>query len=338
MSGRGWALFALMSVIWGIPYLMIKVVVEGVSVPVLVFARTAVGAAVLLPLALRGGGLAGLRPYWRPLAAFAALEIIVPWWLLSDAERHLTSSMTGLLIAASPIVAAVLSRLTANAERLSAVRWAGLAVGLAGVAVLAGPQLHGGAPWPIAEVLLAAACYATAPLIAAHWLRDVPALPMTAACLGLAALVYTPPAAMTWPDALPAGRVLAALAGLAIVCTALAFIVFFALIREVGTSRALVFTYVNPAVAVTAGVLVLNEPLTATILASFALILGGSVLATASQSGDKNETTTASQADGNEATASQAGENETAASQVGDGNEAGAARQAPAPERAPAGC
>jgi drug/metabolite transporter (DMT)-like permease len=276
-------LFTVMSVVWGIPYLLIKVAVDGVSVPVLVFARTALGAAVLLPIAIGHGRLAGLRRYWRPLAAFAAIEIIVPWWLLSDAERNLTSSMSGMLVAASPIIAVVLARLTGDAERLSAVRWAGLAVGFAGVAMLVAPGLTAGDPWPITEVLLTATCYATAPLIAARQLKDVPALPMTAACLCLAVLVYTPPAIITWPDALPTWRVLAALGGLAVVCTALAFIVFFALIREVGPARALVFTYVNPAVAVAAGVVLLSEPLTTAILMSFALILGGSVLATARQ-------------------------------------------------------
>lgn len=276
-------LFAVMSVVWGIPYLMIKVAVEGVSVPVLVFARTALGAAVLLPLALRSGHVVGLRRYWRPLAAFAAIEIIVPWWLLSDAERNLTSSMTGLLVAASPIIAVVVARLTGDAEPLSVMRRAGLAVGFAGVAMLAVQELSGGNPRSIIEVLLAATCYATAPLIAARQLADVPALPMTAVCLCLAGLVYTPPAIITWPDALPTWRVLAALGGLAVICTSLAFIIFFALIREVGPSRALVFTYVNPAVAVAAGVVLLSEPLTATILVSFALILGGSALATAPQ-------------------------------------------------------
>ncbi|OLT13495.1 hypothetical protein BJF78_22120 [Pseudonocardia sp. CNS-139] len=285
MSRRGWALFALMSVIWGVPYLMIKVAVEGVSAPVLVFARTAVGAAVLLPLALwstrRTGGLGPLvRRHWRPMAAFATIEIAVPWLLLSAAERHLTSSMTGLLIAATPIVAVVLGRLTGDAERLGPLRWTGLAAGLAGVALLAAPKLAAGEPLAIVEVLLVAVCYAAAPIIAARRLQDVPSLPLTAICLTGAALVYTPPAVLTWPAAVPSPAVLAALAGLALVCTALAFLVFFALIREVGPSRALVFTYVNPAVAVVAGVLVLGEPLTAPILVSFALILGGSVLAT----------------------------------------------------------
>lgn len=282
MSKRGWLLFAVMSVVWGVPYLMIKVAVTGVSVPVLVFARTAVAAAVLLPLAVRGGRLAGIHRHWRPLLAFAAIEIMVPWWLLSDAERHLSSSMSGLLIAASPVLAVVLARLTGGEGRLPGTRIAGLAVGFAGVALLAAPQLRGGSRWAIVEVLLCAACYATGPLIAARWLAAVPALPLTAVCLGVAAVVYAPATAATWPSSVPPARVLAALAGLALVCTALAFMAFFALIREVGPARALVFTYVNPAVAVVAGVLLLDEPLTATILASFGLILAGSVLATGS--------------------------------------------------------
>src|SRR3712207_1361107 len=212
MSRRGWVLFAAMSLIWGIPYLLIKVAVEGVPVPVLVFVRTALGAAVLLPLALRGQGFAGLRRHWRPLLAFAAIEMIVPWYLLSDAERHLTSSLTGLLIAASPVVAVVLARLTGDRERLGGKRWAGLAVGFAGVLVLAAPALTGGAPWPIAEVLIVAVCYATAPLIAARRLGDVAPLPMTAVCLALATGVYTPGAVVHWPSAGAAAHVLAAAA------------------------------------------------------------------------------------------------------------------------------
>lgn len=280
MSARGWAYFAAMSVIWGIPYLLIKVAVEGVSVPVLVLARTAIGAAVLLPLALTRAAWAPVLRHWRPVLVFAFFEIIAAWLLLSDAERHLSSSLTGLLIAAAPIIAAVLDRLTGGETRFGVKRTAGLAVGLAGVAVLAGPALTGGSAWPVTEVLLVATCYAIAPLVAARYLGDVPALPMTAACLTVAALVYAAPAAATWPQHLPGARILLALAGLAVICTALAFLVFFALIREVGAARALVFTYVNPAVALAAGVIILNEPLTTWNVAGLGLILAGSVLAT----------------------------------------------------------
>ncbi|MGV0771683.1 DMT family transporter [Mycobacterium syngnathidarum] len=279
MSVRGWLLLGAMSIIWGIPYLLIKIAVEGVSVPVLVLARTAVGAAVLLPLVMSRAAWAPVLRHWRPVLAFAFFEIIAAWFLLTDAERRLSSSLTGLLIATAPIIAAVLDRLTGG-ERLSAKRITGLGIGLSGVAVLAGPGLTGGHGWPIAEVLLVATCYAIAPLIAARYLGEVPTLPLTAACLSLAALIYTAPALLTWPDQVPSRNVLLALTALAVICTALAFVVFFALIREVGGARALVFTYVNPAVALAAGVIVLGEPLTVYNVAGLALILAGSILAT----------------------------------------------------------
>jgi drug/metabolite transporter (DMT)-like permease len=281
VTRRGWVLFAVMAVVWGIPYLMIKVAVGSVSVPMVVFARTTGGALLLLPLALRAGDLRAVLRHWRPLLAFACLEIMVPWALLSDAERHLSSSMTGLLVAAVPITGVVVARLTGGSERVGATRWLGLVVGLLGVAVLAVPHLGGGSGWSVAEVLLVAVCYASAPLIATRKLAAVSSLQLTATCLTLAAIAYTPAAIATWPSQVPPGRVLAALAGLAVVCTAFAFLVFFSLIREVGPSRAMVFTYVNPAVAVAAGVVVLGEPLSLEIVASFALILCGSVLATA---------------------------------------------------------
>jgi drug/metabolite transporter (DMT)-like permease len=285
MSRKGWLLFAIMCVVWGIPYLLIKVADEGVAVPVVVFARTALGALILLPLALRSGQLGMLRHRWRPLVAFTALEMVGPWGLLTQAEKRLPSSLAGLLIAAVPIIGVMIARLTGGAEQLGLRRWAGLMTGLAGVAVLAAPHLNGTSGWPVAEVLLVAVGYASAPLIAARKLADVPSLPMTAACLSLAALVYSPAALLDLPQRMPSARVLLALAALGAVCTACAFIVFLELIREAGTSRAMVFTYVNPAVAVAAGVALLGEPFTTTIVVSFALILAGCVLATGQQRG-----------------------------------------------------
>ena len=191
MSRRGWLLFAAMGVIWGIPYLLIKVADGGVSVPVLVCTRVALGSLLLLPAALRGGHLRALKGNVRWLAAFTAFEIVGPFALLSNAEKHLPSSTSGLLVAAVPIFSALLAWLTRACDRLTLIRWAGLAIGLGGVALLAGPS-----------------------------------------------------------------------AG------------------QVGPARATVITYVNPAVAVTLGVLVLGEHLTTAIGLSFVLILGGSVLAT----------------------------------------------------------
>jgi drug/metabolite transporter (DMT)-like permease len=273
-------LFAAMSVIWGIPYLLIKVAVGGVPAPVLVLARVAIGAALLLPVALRRRQLGELRPYWRWLIVFAAVEIIVPWLMLSEAERKLTSSMSGLLVASVPIIGAVLARLTGDADRLTLVRWTGLLTGLAGVALLVGPGASGGDALSIGEIMIVAVCYATGPLIAGRKLSQAPPVALTAVCLALAAVAYAPAAALTWPSAMPSARVLIALGVLAVICTAAAFLVFFRLIAEIGPARSTVITYVNPAVAVTLGVLILGERLTPAMAGAFALILGGSVLAT----------------------------------------------------------
>jgi drug/metabolite transporter (DMT)-like permease len=269
-----------MSLIWGIPYLLIKVADGGVAPPVLVLARVAIGAALLIPVAVRRRELAPLLPYWRWLLLFSVVEIITPWFLLSEAETRLSSSLSGLLIASVPILIAVFGWLTGGQDRLTLIRWAGLLVGLGGVALLVVSNGTSGDVLSVLEVLGVAVCYSIGPLIAARKLSELPSLGMTAACLAFAAVVYAPIAAVTWPHAVPAAKVLASLAGLAVISTALAFILFFALIAEAGPARAAVITYVNPAVAVALGVLVLGERLTFQMAIAFVLILGGSVLAT----------------------------------------------------------
>ncbi len=280
MSRRGWLLFAAMSVIWGIPYLLIKVAVGGVAPPVLVLARVSIGAAILLPLAVRRRELAVLRPHWRWLALFALVEIITPWLLLTEAETRLPSSLSGLLVAAVPVIVAVLARFTGSKDRMSAIRWAGLLLGLGGVALLLGPGAPRGATGSVFEVLGVAVCYAIGPLVASRKLSELPSLGMTAVCLAFAAVVYAPLAALTWPSSVPAAKVFWSIGGLAVICTAVAFLLFFALIAEAGPARATVITYVNPAVAVVLGALVLSERITPVMVGAFALILGGSVLAT----------------------------------------------------------
>ncbi len=280
MSRRGWVLFAAMSLIWGIPYLLIKVADGGVSVPVLVFVRVALGSLLLLPVALRRRELGALRGHWRWLVTFAVVEIIGPFALLSSAEKHLASSTSGLLVAAVPIIGAVLAQFTGGSDRLTLVRWTGLLIGLAGVAVLAGPDAAHGDALSVGAVLLTALGYAIGPIIANRKLAGVPPAAVNTVCLAMAALVYLVPAIVTRPHELPSAEVILSLLALGAICTAAAFVVFFALIAEVGPARATVITYVNPAVAVALGVLVLNEHLTPAVVGAFVLILGGSILAT----------------------------------------------------------
>jgi drug/metabolite transporter (DMT)-like permease len=285
VSRRGLVLFAAMSVMWGMPYLLIKIAVGGMPVAVLVLARVVIGVAVLLPIALRRGQITALRRVWPWVVLFAFVEIIFPWFVLAEAERSISSSLTGLLVASVPIIIALLSLLIGGSDRLSLVRWIGLLVGLGGVALLAGPNLFGAhatgtVAKSVGEVLFVALCYAIGPLIASRKLNGVPSVAMTAVCLSLAAVVYAPLAALDWPSSVPSAKVLASIAGLAVICTAAAFLIFFRLIAEVGPVRASVITYINPAIAVSLGVVVLDERVTQTMLLAFGTILVGSVLAT----------------------------------------------------------
>jgi drug/metabolite transporter (DMT)-like permease len=279
VSKRGWLLFAAMGLIWGVPYLFIKVAVGELTPASLVLLRTGLAAVLLLPVAAARGELRPLTRFWRPLLIFTAVELAVPWFLLSDVERRLSSSLTGLLIAAVPLVGAVLGWFT-GADRLDARRLAGLGVGLAGVAALAGLDLGSGNALALLEIAVVAIGYALGPFVLARGLAEAPRLGVISAALALTALAYLPVGVVQMPAHRPSGAVIVAVTVLAVLCTAVAFLLFYALIDEVGPVRSTVITYVNPAVAVVLGVLFLHEPLTWSIALGFALILGGSVLAT----------------------------------------------------------
>ncbi|MDX6410619.1 MAG: hypothetical protein QOE91_135 [Gaiellaceae bacterium] len=269
-----------MCVIWGIPYLLIRVSVEEISPAMLVLARTGIAAALLLPVAAFRRELRPLLPHWLPLLAFAAIEIALPWVLLGAAEQHVSSSLTGLLIAAVPLVGVLIALATGTGERLGLQSAAGLLLGLVGVAAIVGVNVHGTKISSLVEIGLVAVGYAVGPFILQHRLSDLPALGVIAVALGVTALAYVPIAAFSLPAQLPSAKVVGSVLTLAVVCTAVAFLLVFALIAEIGAVRATVITYVNPAVAAALGVGVLGERFTAGMGVGFALVLAGSVLAT----------------------------------------------------------
>ena len=279
VSRRGSVLFAAMCVIWGLPYLLIRVAVRDLDPTVVVFARTALATLLLLPIAVSRGVLRGLRGHWGWLLAYTTIEVAVPWLALTRAEQHLTSSLAGLLVAATPLFGVAVARIAGIETVIDGRRLAGLLVGLTGVACLVGLQV-GQLDIPAAvEVLGVALCYSIGPIIASRRLAGIPALGVVTVSLGLTALVYTPFAVLRPPNHV-SGEVVAAMITLALVCTALAFVVFFALIAEVGPTRAVVITYVNPAVALALGVTLLGEDVTRGMAIGFPLVLLGSVLAT----------------------------------------------------------
>jgi drug/metabolite transporter (DMT)-like permease len=289
MSRRGWALFLALSVIWGFPYLLIRVAVHDLTPATLVFLRTSLGAALLLPLVVARGDLRALLARWRPVVLFTVVELAVPWVLLADAERRVTSSLAGLVVASVPLLGALLARASGGRERIGGRRLAGLVVGLAGVAALLGLDVGSGDARAVVEMALVVLGYALGPLVVSRRLSDLPALDVVAASLVLCAAVYAPVGLAQLPRELPSLPVLGAVAGLGVLCTAVAFLLFFGLIAEVGPVRATVITYVNPAVAVAAGVALLGEPFTLGTGVGFVLILGGSWLATGAAGGGPRE-------------------------------------------------
>jgi drug/metabolite transporter (DMT)-like permease len=280
MTRRGLLLFAAMCVIWGIPYLLIRVAVRELTPETLVFARTGIAALLLVPVAAARGELWPALRRWRPLLVFAAVEIALPWVLLSSAETHVSSSLAGLLIAAVPLVATAIAVTTGERERLGLASTIGLLVGLVGVGAIVGLDVGGTSAVALVELGLVAVGYAVGPILLARYLNGLPALGVIALSLGVSALVYAPIAAFRMPSELPAGRVLGSVVALAVVCTAIAFLLFFALIAEIGPVRATVITYVNPAVAALLGVTILDESFTVGMGIGFVLVLLGSVLAT----------------------------------------------------------
>jgi drug/metabolite transporter (DMT)-like permease len=269
-----------MGFIWGIPYLLIKVAVADLTPISLVLMRTAIGALLLVPLAAMRGSLRPLLPHWKVVAAFTLIEVTVPWLLLSNAERHLTSSLTGLLIAAVPLIGAVIGQFAGAEDRLDRRRAAGLVIGFAGVAALVGLDFSVIDVAAVVQVGLVATGYAIGPMIVAGRLSGVPSLGVVAASLALTGVVYAPLGVAQLPHTAPPVNVLVAIAILGVVCTAVAFLVFFALIAEVGALRAQAITYVNPAVALVLGVALLGEPFTVGAVVGLALILLGLALAT----------------------------------------------------------
>lgn len=275
MNRRAAILFVSLGLAWGIPYLLIKVAVEELSPLTLVLARTAPAALLLLPIAFAKGAVRPVLARWRPLLAYSVIEIVVPWLLISRAEQHITSSLAGLLIAAVPFASVFVAIAFGRREHLGAFGLGGLLVGFAGVAFLVGVDVSGSQWGAVGEMAVVVVCYATGAAMLGRWMSDLPGIGVVAVSVAIAALIYTPFAVPGLPSHFPSGKVVASVALLAVVCTAAAFLLLFALINEIGPVRATTITYLNPVVAVVAGALILDERITVWTVVGFALVLTG---------------------------------------------------------------
>ena len=270
-----------MAIIWGIPYLFIRIAVAEITPATLVFLRTTVATVILLPLALWRVDLRAVLVHWRWIAVFAAIEIAIPWVLLGSAEQHLSSSLTALLIAATPLIGTVFAardrwHRPAQADAASL----GLFVGLVGVLAIVGSDFGTRDPVALLQVIVTAVCYAIGPAILARRLGGVSSVGIMALSLAGVAVLYAPIAALQWPAVTPSTNAILSVLVLGTVCTAAAFILFAALIGEIGPVRSTVITYINPAVAAIVGVAVLSETFTPVMGLGLVLVITGSVLAT----------------------------------------------------------
>jgi drug/metabolite transporter (DMT)-like permease len=283
MSRRAWLAFAAMSVLWGVSYLLIKVAVRGgLPAPDVAWLRVMIAALLLTGLAWRAGTLGALRGRWRWLIAYAVAEISIPFPLIAAGEVHVASSLAAIIIASVPLIGAVLALRFDHAERPTPVRALGLVIGFSGVIALVGFDVAGNGPELLGAgaILVAAVGYAIGPMLVKHRLAGLDPRALMGASLSVAALILTPFAALDTPRKLPTAGALGAVAALGLLCTAAAFVIFTVLIREAGTSRATVITYVNPVIAVALGVALLDERPGAGAVAGLLLILTGSWLST----------------------------------------------------------
>jgi drug/metabolite transporter (DMT)-like permease len=281
MTPRGWILFAAVSVVWGVPYMFIKIAVDDDLAPGFVaWSRVALAALVLLPIAWRSGALRGLPLRW--LTAFALFEITIPFPLIAFGEQRVSSSLAAILIAAVPLVVAFLALRFDRAEQPTRTRFIGMLVGLSGVVALVGIDIggHGSELVGAAAVLTATIGYAIGPLIVKRQLSGADPLGPVAGALGIASIMLLPFAVGGFPAETPSGEAIASVAVLGLICTAFAFLIFFRLIAEIGPSRATIITYVNPVVALALGVAILGEQVTTGAVAGLLLILAGSWLST----------------------------------------------------------
>lgn len=280
MNRRAALLFAALGVAWGIPYLLVKVSLAELSPAAILLVRSSVAAALLLPLAAMRGVLRPALRRWRPILAYAAVEVVVPWLMIGHAEQRLASSTTGLLIAATPLMGVAVGLLVGRHERMGAAGWTGLLLGFAGVAALVGLDIDTSDRVAVLQLLAVVTGYAIGPMILARSLSEESGLAVVGLAFGFAVLGAIGVLAVGggWPTALPSAQVVGALAILSSICTVGAFLLLFVLVQEVGAVRSTAVTYINPAVAITVGAIFLGESITGWTLLGFVLVLAGSVL------------------------------------------------------------
>lgn len=281
MDRRAWGLLLILGAIWGASYLFIKIGLRDLSPAMVSWLRVVLAALVLVPLALRRGGMASPRGMVGVLVLLAAVQVAGPFLLIALGEQEISSSLAGILVSSAPLFTAVLAIWVDHEERSTGPRLAGILLGFAGVVVLLGVDLGGSGAALLggAAVVLAGLGYAIGGFIAKHRLKQAEPLPIAAMVMAASAVLLAPAGLATAPGSAPDLGPLAAVAALGLLGTGIAFAIFYSLIGWVGPARTFIVTYIAPAFAVVYGAWFLDEEVTIATVAGLALIVGGSWLA-----------------------------------------------------------
>jgi drug/metabolite transporter (DMT)-like permease len=282
MTRRDYSLFGLLCVIWGIPYLFIKYALTDFSPATVVLLRTAIAAVIMVPIAISRGELRLALKSFPWVLAFALVEMAGPWLLINDAETRISSGLSALMIATTPLMGTLIGAFLGDRSAWHSTRLIGLGIGFAGVTALVWLDISGGNAdlRSILQLVIVSFCYAAAPAMAARKLAHISTFGVIALSVAIVAVIYLIPGLYTWPDYTPSAKAISSVFVLGIVCTALAFFVFFTLLERMGAVRITLVTYINPAVAVALGIIFLSEPITVGTAIGFPLVLIGSWYAT----------------------------------------------------------
>ena len=283
MSRKSALIFALVGVLWGIPYLFIKVAVDeenGYAPAIVVFGRVLIGAAILIPLAIRDRSIFGAFRGIKYVAVYALLEMVIPWILIGTAEQKISSGLAGLLIASVPIWSNLITYFQGDKDALKASRIVGISLGFLGVVLIVGIETLTGSsdPLSILMVIVSAIAYAYAVIMIRNKLPDVSGIAINAVAMVLTAIFYLPFTIALWPDHTVSREATYSVIALGIFSTGIAFAFFFTLMADIGPTRASVVTYWNTAIAVVLGVIILSEPITVGIGSGLPLVMLGSWL------------------------------------------------------------
>lgn len=281
MTRRGWGLFALVGALWGVPYLFMKVAVEELSTPLIVFARVLIGALVLIPLAFYMKTLTPALKYWRYILLYAVLEMVIPWSLITSSQRDLSSGVVALLVATVPIWATFFAHYSGDTTAAHRTRIFGIAIGLLGIALIVGIESLNDVAniFALFSVLVAAFSYAWAVNMITSKAPDASGVAINGIAMAISTAIFAPFALTNLPKSTPSSDAILATIGLGVLCTAIAFWIFFKVLDEIGPARASLVVYPNTAIAVVLGIILLDEKLTLAIAIGLPLVLVGSYFA-----------------------------------------------------------